>query len=196
MIELDFIQLGDPRGRRHDCLEVTTRNLVTDDNENVSLVEILFGLVVNLAVQPQNICVEFVGAVTNATSVDSGAFGVKQVAVDVVSQLGRQWKVGSRAHVLHVVCVGRGSGVQIVCGLFLYYWMYASRVDWCGMHCCDVLRSHVECLVRSRGGLLWAVFMSCGPRASAADRSRISTTARAGLRRVACDFGGLIELVS
>ena len=39
-------------------------------------------------------------------------------------------------------------------------------------------------------------FMSSGPRTSARDESRISTTARAVLRGVACDFCDLIEPVS
>jgi hypothetical protein len=66
----------------------------------------------NLAVDPKNLGVKLVRSIANAASVDSGVLGVKQVAVDVVPQLGRNWEVVAQARVLrsHAECLLRSGG--------------------------------------------------------------------------------------
>ena len=69
---------------------------MTDNDEDVVLVKILLGLAMNLAVDSKDICVKLVCSGANMGTLDLGMLGIKQVTVDMIAQLARQWKVFPR----------------------------------------------------------------------------------------------------
>ena len=88
---------------------------MTDNDEGVVLVEILFRLVVHLAVDSKNACVKLVRSIANVGALDPGVLGVKQVTVDVIAQLARQWEVCSHGLTRRVVRRRGCDGLRVVC---------------------------------------------------------------------------------
>jgi hypothetical protein len=87
--ELILAELSNPESLQSKTEEVAVQKLMTDDDEDVVLIEILFGLVVNLAVDSEDISMELIRPASIMSTPDPGVLGVKQVIVDVIAQLAR-----------------------------------------------------------------------------------------------------------
>jgi hypothetical protein len=116
--KLDLTKLSNKGSPWSKIFEATVQELMTDDDEDVVLVEILFCLAMYLTVDSKNTRVEFVRSIADASTLDSGMLSVKQVTVDMIAQLPREWKIFSRGRDRRVVHVRRYGGLLVICAEF------------------------------------------------------------------------------